>query len=234
MDSFGGGNADTFRARYRPDKSVLNQKSQKDYGPGRGSKVLLLCINGENHNAVIIGGISDQASPDDSEENGHCLHFNFNGVDVNINNDGELLIEYQGATKNDGELRDDVDEKAVGTSIHIKKNGNVEIADSVQDGDNVVAKNFIVLDHENSKLDITAAQTVNVTAPRVNLGGSDASSPVPLGDKLTDLLGELIDAITQLTVISPTGATSPPVNTPQFQTIKAKLQSTLSEIVYDK
>lgn len=232
MDSFGG-QADTAKFTYRPDNAATTPGLARKTGPGNGSKVLVLCINGENNNAVIIGGISDSAGPEDEDE-GHHLHWRFNGIDVAVNNDGELIVEYQGAQKNDGTPEDSVDSKATGTTITISKNGNVEIADAVKDGDETVAKNIILLDHEHNKIDITGDSQINVTSPRVNLGGSDASSPVPLGDKLTDLLGQLIDAIDKITVLTSVGVSSTPVNQAEFVQIKAKLQSTLSTVVFDK
>lgn len=229
MDFFGG-KTDTLKSRYRADSTALNKGKRA----GDGSKVLLLCINGENHNAVIIGGISDSETAPDDKDDGHSLHFRFNGMDITINKDGELLVEYQGATEKNGDLREDVDEKSTGTSIHIKKNGNVEIADAVKQGDDTVPKNFIILDHVNKKIQVTADKEVIVTAPKVRLGGADADHPVPKGDDLTNLLGKLIDAITQLTVVTSVGTSSPPVNIAQFQQIKSQLKSTLSKIVFDK
>jgi hypothetical protein len=58
--------------------------------------------------------------------------------------------------------------------------------------------------------------------------GEGASEAAILGDTLKGLMDELIDAITQLTVISPAGTTSPPVNVAAFTAIKARLQTMLS------
>src|ERR1043165_2825849 len=63
--------------------------------PVAGSRVLIHCINGETYNAVIVGGIRAGEDKDDLE-NGHLhqLHSLFNGVDLLINDDGELIVTY--------------------------------------------------------------------------------------------------------------------------------------------
>lgn len=229
LDRFGG-LADTGTSTYRPDPAAARKNTKREPVPGQGSKVLLLCINGENHNAVIIGGIRDMNADKDVKEAGHHLHWRFNGIDLSISKDGELVLEYQGAQKADGSLEDSVDQAATGTTITISKNGNVEIADAVQDGDDVVAKNIILLDHENNKVQVTADSEVDVIAPTVKLGGTDADEPLVMGNEWADLMGKLFDLITQITVITAVGTSTPPVNTPAFQVLKATIQQRLSRV----
>jgi hypothetical protein len=61
--------------------------------------------------------------------------------------------------------------------------------------------------------------------------GEGATEAAVLGDILKGLLEETLDAITQITVISPVGTTSPPVNLAAFQGIRARLQTALSRTV---
>ena len=94
------GLADKFMYTLRPDPSIKNQAS----GIGKGSKVLLQFLNGESNSPVIIGGIRDpnDTKAVDVKDLGHHLAFNFNGVSVDINKDGEFKLVYNGKTKIDG------------------------------------------------------------------------------------------------------------------------------------
>jgi hypothetical protein len=87
-------------------------------GLGKGSKVLLLCLNGENNNAVILGGLRDQADVSgfgdkEAKDLGHYFHFNFNGVSADIDKDGQFTLVYNGKTEVDGTTK--VDSSKVGT-----------------------------------------------------------------------------------------------------------------------
>ena len=115
------GLADKFNFTLRAD-NVVNKKTLF----GRGSKVLLLCLNGEPSNAVIIGGLRDYADDDDGVHGkdhvglGHHMHFVFNGVDVFINDDGELTLSINGPTNNDGTAKV---KDAGGSLLRMSKDG---------------------------------------------------------------------------------------------------------------
>jgi hypothetical protein len=140
-----GSLADYMVWTLRADKSAGRKDSV-----GTGSKVLLLCINGESNNAVIIGGIRDDQ--DDAEEKGtkddpgHHLRFAFNGIGVTVDNDGQLTVTYGGATKADGTT--DVDDSKIGTSLFLDKDGGARLGDKD-------AKNSFFVDHANSKVVIS-------------------------------------------------------------------------------
>jgi hypothetical protein len=231
VDLFGGV-ADTFTKTYRADPSA--RRKHTPHKPSVGSKVLLMCVNGETHNAYIVGGLRDSAGPDDDPELGHHLHFRFNGIDVSINKDGELTLQYQGAMNADGSTAEGVDEKALGTTIKLTKDGNVKIADAVTDGDEVKEKNVIFLDHVNSKLQLTADVQVDVIAPKITRGAPDATEPDLLGNKWKAGMEALFDAIAQLTVPTAMGPSGTPINTPAFQQLRAKLSEQLSKIAFTK
>lgn len=151
---------------YRADPSGSQATRNHKLTPGYGAKVILLCINGETNNAVILGGIRDFHSEADDAMDGHHHHSRFNGIDVVINKDGELVVTYQGAQKMDGTPEDGVDQDAVGTTITISKNGNITLAD-------VENKNQIVIDHEADLIRIESDNEVDITAPTVKIEASD-------------------------------------------------------------
>lgn len=120
---------------------------------GLGSKVLMLCINGETNNAVIIGGLRDETDVSEEKTKAkdlkHHLYWVFNGISVYIDDDGEFLLTYGGKTKADGTT--DVDKKMRGTRMAFLKDGswNINTRDP-NDPDNN-QEQFIFLDHKNHK-----------------------------------------------------------------------------------
>lgn len=217
-----GSKADFDHAGYRADDSATREDGQRQLGPGLGARVLLLCINGESQSAVILGGL--RVDDPDTTETGHYRHARFNGIDLLINNDGEMTLTYQGAQDLKGEKREDVDENALGTFVKISKDGNLLVSDKE-------GGNSILLDHASGKIDVVSENEVNVTAPTVRLGDNETSDPAVGGNELKQVLSDLCDAIGQLTVITGEGTSSTPVNTATFQAIKGRLDQILSGTV---
>jgi hypothetical protein len=147
-----GGVADQFHFMLRADTTPSTKKKGSN-GLGLGSKVLLLCINGEHSNAVILGGLRDQSEKKsgfgdkEAKDLGHYAYFNFNGVAAYIDNDGQFLLSYNGKTKVDGTT--DVDKKSRGTRMAFLKDGswNINTRDPNDPENN--QEQFIFLDHAN-------------------------------------------------------------------------------------
>jgi len=217
-----GSKADFDHAGYRADDSATREDGQGQLGPGLGARVLLLCINGESQSAVILGGL--RVDDADAEELGHYRHARFNGIDLLINNDGEMTLTYQGAHELSGEKRDDVEDDALGTFVKISKDGNLLVSD--KNGDN-----SILLDHASGKVQVVSANEVDVTAPKVRVGDDQTDDPAVLGNELKEILTDLIDAIKSLTVVTGEGTSSTPVNTAQFAEIESRLGEILSGTV---
>lgn len=97
---------------------------------GHGSKVLVLCINGETSNAVIIGGLRDQDDQTEADVDSHHLEAIFNGVGFSINKDGEFSVTFNGPTDIDGNLQDGIDQKTVGASITFSKDGKIIVKEN--------------------------------------------------------------------------------------------------------
>lgn len=147
-----GGAADALHYTLRAD----DHKSSGDDGFGSGSKVLLLCVNGQTTRALIIGGVRDSKVDQSSDTKaGHNLAFSFNGVSVTINSDGEFQLQFGGATVHDGSLASTADAAAAPTTIAIHKNGNLRVY--TKDGNQ-----SILIDHENKKAFFNFDQAWNV------------------------------------------------------------------------
>ena len=69
---------------------------------------------------------------------------------------------------------------------------------------------------------------VDIISKKIN--HNSGKEPMVLGNTLADLLDEMLKAIQAITVISPAGATSTPVNVASFASIQAKLDTIKSKI----
>lgn len=174
INSFAG-LADKMSFTLRADDTVSKAKKSSFVSSGLGSKVLVLCLNGARDQGVIIGGVRDDKDETEKspKEKGHNLHFNFNGIDLAINKDGELILQYQGKTEADGKINKDVDKNAVGTTLTIHKNGNFVV--STKDN-----KQTVTINHEKKTIDIVADSAYTVKAKDVNVA---ASGSVAITDK---------------------------------------------------
>jgi hypothetical protein len=222
-DIFGSGTSDTFNYTMRPSGSAGTTDGNKKLGRGLGSKVLMICILGMTPNYVIISGLRDSNSPIDDKSTGHHLDFNFNGIECNINNDGELTLTYSGATKADGTLQDDVDTDAVGTTLTITKDGSLSIVDNS-------SNESIVIDRPNGNINVAASSGVTIKAQQIALG-PQPNSPAVIGTQLVSVLQQLCLAISSISVVTAGAPSSPPVNAAQFVEISSTLNTILSQIV---
>jgi hypothetical protein len=159
-----GGMADRSSFTLRADEAA---QASPD-GIGTGSKVLLLCVNGQTTQAVIISGVRDTTQDQttvESKADGHNLFWEFNGIGFKVNKDGEATVSFRGATKTDGTLAG-ADNGP--TTVQFLKNGNLEIRtkDSNQS---------IVIDNEHKKVafNFDSEWTVNVNGSGSQTYGKD-------------------------------------------------------------
>lgn len=69
---------------------------------------------------------------------------------------------------------------------------------------------------------------INIISKKIN--HNSGKEPMVLGDTLTGILKDILTAIQKLTVITPVGISSPPVNIADFVSIQAKLNTIKSKI----
>jgi hypothetical protein len=131
MDTFGS-LADTFQATLRKSTKPIAQLQEV-----KGARVLVLCINDDTAHGIIVGGTPNSTIPPTKEDLGHHLKFEFNGVLIEINKDGEASIAAKGPTDENGDVLQDYDPDAA-TSIKMLQNGNVEIRSGYSEAASVV------------------------------------------------------------------------------------------------
>jgi len=73
-----------------------------------------------------------------------------------------------------------------------------------------------------------SAPSVAIESGSIGLGGTKALFSVVQGEKLVTLLTQLIAQLTTLTVVSPAGISTPPVNAPAIAALSGQLQLMLS------
>lgn len=149
-----GGIADRFHATLRPDSNP----DASDRPIGSGSKVLVLCLNGDRQKAIILGAVEDpQNTRPENKDSGHNLFFEFNGVRFTVDKEGQADLLFRGATKADGTLVDVATPEAEGTHIKLDKDGNVTVATP---NDTQVVK----VNHKDHKIEIQAENAFEVTS----------------------------------------------------------------------
>lgn len=180
-----GGAADFFRYTLRANPKA---RRRADGAFGIGSKVMVVCLNGDITNSVIVGGLDDENTAAELRQDGHNLVGRFNGIEVDINDAGELTLTFAGATQEDGTLRQGVDAAAGGTQLTFDKSGGLLVKHNNQ---------TLYLDHQNQSwalhadqavtvtgeqsLDLKTQKTATITAANTKIGGDDASEALVKG-----------------------------------------------------
>ena len=108
-------------------------------------------------------------------------------------------------------------------NIFLKNSKNEELISIIGDEEKTEYK-----DHFNNKI-ISDKDKVNIQVDK-KFDINEGKEPMVLGNTLADLLNEFLAAVQKITVISPVGVTSVPVNIGDFAAIQAKLDTIKSKI----
>ncbi|HLD91762.1 MAG TPA: hypothetical protein VI911_12245, partial [Patescibacteria group bacterium] len=150
-----GGVANFYEAKL---KASSNDKVKYDgeIAKSDGSVVLLLCINGNEDSAMIIGSSKHPARKTTlTKEAGQHLEGEYNGVNWQVNKDGELTITFKSPSSIDNQKVKYKDEKAKGTYLKIDKTGSIDINDGATEN--------IKIDKTNKTIGIKADKDVSVS-----------------------------------------------------------------------
>jgi len=161
-DSFGG-KGDFIEYKLRSN-SKTNEKSQNkvntDFGQQDGAMVLLFCLDGSIDKGVIIKSIAHNGRKSTlTKEAGIHLEGEYNGVNWQVNKDGELTITFKSKTDNEGKPQD---ETAGGTHVKIDKKGSVDVNTNLE-GDE---ETYIRMDKENKDVGLKAGANIGFTAKK--------------------------------------------------------------------
>ncbi len=129
-------------------------KSDLDSGKQDGSFVLMMCMDGMSEKGIIIGGLTHpKRAKSLTKEAGTHMEGEFNGLNVQINKDGEFLIKFKSASDNLGKYSD---EEAGGSYLKIDKTGSIEVSDG--------STEFIKIDKAAKAINVEAAKDISVKA----------------------------------------------------------------------
>lgn len=112
---------------------------------------------------------------------------------------------------------------------YLTKNMDLTINNGEKDILHIVGddKEFHITDQWSNEA-IFNEENVQILTTKFNVG--EGKEQMVLGNTLVDLLGQLIDAILNLTVLTPHGPSGTPVNAASFSNIKSKLETALSKL----
>lgn len=115
----------TFKRRVRT--KAFRKGSELVPGEQDGALVLLLCLDGASDKAVIVGSVEHPGREAAlTEEDGHALIGEFNGLGIEIDKEGALSIRFKGATDTEG---NPLDGSVGGSFFKITANGSIQIND---------------------------------------------------------------------------------------------------------
>jgi phage baseplate assembly protein gpV len=156
-----------------------NQTNPSGFEPG--SQVLVLCLNGNSQYGVIIGGVP-HTNGAKQQEKGVSWVRRFNGVTMQIDDDGQFILSFAGATEANGERRGSADETAAGSTMTFAKDGGIKL--ETKDG-----QQSVHLDHANNKIAVRANAELEITGldpdgstPKFQLSMKDGELTVKLQD----------------------------------------------------
>ena len=189
-------------------------------------------------------------SPENRKKDDNAL------VEENINEDGniiflgsgEKLLEWTLPTKNKRESFFDYPNELKGNQILLSSDRIILSAKTSQmmfaskgdtgfitdgkfsidatKGINITSDNHIFIDTHDRDINLT------VGGGTIALGTDGEMEAAPKGETLVDLLGELIDLVVQQIYVTPAGPSAPgPTSVAQFASLKAKLNTMLSNTV---
>jgi hypothetical protein len=199
----------------------------------RGHRVLVGFIDGFKGSGVILGSLP-HSSPiakgkRPKSDDGVVTRLEIQGLMVEVNNDGEFTLQFNGA-KNDLGISNN---PLVGpTSVKIDKEGKLQLITKAD-------KQLIELDpstfspsiqiyNDNTSIKMNAMTGKVIVDGNFVEIGSGSLEPQVCGDSLVSLMEELIDEISNLIVPTGVGPSGPPQNAAKFAIIKQKLKTALS------
>lgn len=179
---------------------------------------------GNNGNPIII--ISNNA-PKTKKKGGQPIGIeNVNEDDSTIYLCSNQLIGLTPSTMNYSAYRNIPEKVQSFTGNQILFNSDRIVINSKRSDTLISSKKSIGL--SASTINISADKEFIVNAER-NYLGVNANEPIPLGRQLMMWLKELTTALSVLTVVTPSGPSTPPVNVNSFITLASKLETILSQ-----
>lgn len=171
-----GGVADFLEYKLEIPKDSMKVKQQAKFQEQEGSRVIVLFIDGVMDRGIIVGSIGHPKRKTTlTKENEKHLEGEYNGINWQVNKDGEFTLTFKSASDNEGKYKD---ESSGGSFIKFDKEGSLSFDDK--------KSNKIKLDKTKEQLDIIIGKKINIK------GGDELTIETPKNGtiKVKDLLLE--------------------------------------------
>ena len=212
-----------------------------------GSRVFWVRENTFNR-PVIVGILNNLYEPNGmaAGQNRYVQEINGNVVEIFMDaNTAEMNIKVTGSKNNPSKINV-ISNTNEDSEINVTSSGKVKISaknlivEAFKDAVFTLKKNdskeLLKIESNDIQLKITDQfdnevtlkdGEINVVSDKINHNGGN--EPMVLGNTLKESLSNLIDAILSMTMVTPTGASSTPMNAAQFIQIKSQLNNILSQ-----
>ena len=212
-----------------------------------GSRVFWVRENTFNR-PVIVGILNNLYEPNGmvAGQNRYVQEINGNVVEIFMDaNTAEMNIKVTGSKNNPSKINV-ISNTNEDSEINITSSGKVKISakdlivEAFKDAVFTLKKNdskeLLKIESNDTQLKITDQfdnevtlkdGEIDVVSDKINHNGGN--EPMVLGNTLKEFLSNLIDAILSMTMVTPTGASSTPMNAAQFIQIKSQLNNILSQ-----
>ena len=212
-----------------------------------GSRVFWVRENTFNR-PVIVGILNNLYEPNGmvAGQNRYVQEINGNVVEIFMDaNTAEMNIKVTGSKNNPSKINV-ISNTNEDSEINVTSSGKVKISaknlivEAFKDAVFTLKKNdskeLLKIESNDTQLKITDQfdnevtlkdGEIDVLSDKINHNGGN--EPMVLGNKLKESLSNLIDAILSMTMVTPTGTSSTPVNAAQFIEIKSQLNNILSQ-----
>ena len=212
-----------------------------------GSRVFWVRENTFNR-PVIVGILNNLYEPNGmvAGQNRYVQEINGNVVEIFMDaNTAEMNIKVTGSKNNSSKINV-ISNTNEDSEINVTSSGKVKISaknlivEAFKDAVFTLKKNdskeLLKIESNDTQLKITDQfdnevtlkdGEVDVVSDKINHNGGN--EPMVLGNTLKESLSNLIDAILSMTMVTPTGASSTPMNAAQFIQIKSQLNNILSQ-----
>jgi len=151
-----GSKADFFERNLRPRTQFTGKGEPTNFKGQNGAIVLVLCLDALTEKALIIGSLTHPDRPTNLVDTGPLLVGQFNGVKININEDGSCSLIFQGATDTNGKILD-------------PNQGNTEIQIATDGSFQVDHRNTTFRLDRNGTTSLTTTSDINVTTSTGNV-----------------------------------------------------------------
>lgn len=212
-----------------------------------GSRVFWVRENTFNR-PVIVGILNNLYEPNGmmAGQNRYVQEIDGNVVEIFMDaNTAEMNIKVTGSKNNPSKINV-ISNTNEDSEINITSSGKVKISaknlivEAFKDAVFTLKKNdskeLLKIESNDTQLKITDQfdnevtlkdGEIDVVSDKINHNGGN--EPMVLGNTLKESLSNLIDAILSMTMVTPTGASSTPMNAAQFIQIKSQLNNILSQ-----